>query len=61
MNPFFQDGDEQINGDGAPDLNAHGVLARAVESFDAEMLLDPFEEQFDLPDRKSTRLNSSHG
>ena len=49
MQTFLQDGDEQINGDGAPDLDAHGVLTRAVEGFDAQMLLDPFEEQFDLP------------
>ena len=25
MQPFFQNGDEQINGDGSPDLDAHGV------------------------------------
>ena len=49
MQTFFQDGDEQINGDGAPDLSAHRVGAGAIKSFDAQMLLDPFEEQFDLP------------
>ena len=49
MQTFFQNGDEQVNGDGAPDLSAHGVRTRTVESFDAQMLLDPFEEQFDLP------------
>ena len=49
MQTFFQNGDEQVNGDGAPDLGAHGVLARTVERFDAQMLLDPFEEQFHLP------------
>jgi len=49
MQTLFQNGDEQVNGDSAPDLGAHGVLTRAVESFDAQMLLDPFEEQFDLP------------
>ena len=27
----------------------HGVWAGAIKGFDAEMLLDPFEEQFDLP------------
>jgi len=46
---FFQNGDEQINGDGAPDLGAHGVGAGAIKGFDTQMLLDPFEEQFDLP------------
>ena len=49
MQAFFQNGDEQVNGDGAPDLSAHGVRTRTVEGFDAQMLLDPFEEQFDLP------------
>ena len=49
MQTFFQDGDEQINGDGAPDLSAHRVGRSAVKGFDAQMLLDPFEEQFDLP------------
>ena len=49
MQPLFEDGDEQVNRDGAPDLGAHRVLARAVKGFDAQMLLDPFEEQFDLP------------
>ena len=49
MQTFFQNGDEQINGDGAPDLGAHGIGAGAIKGFDAEMLLDPFEEQFDLP------------
>ena len=49
MQAFFQNSDEQINGDGAPDLGAHSVGAGAVKGFDAEMLLDPFEKQFDLP------------
>lgn len=49
MKRFFQDGHEQINGDGRPDLRAHGVWARAVKGFDAEMLLAPFEKRFDLP------------
>jgi len=49
MQTFFQNGDEQVNGDGAPDLGAHGVGAGAIKGFDAQMLLDPFEEEFDLP------------
>ena len=49
MQPVFQNGNEQINGDGDPDLGAHGVRACAVKGFDAQMLFDPFEEQFDLP------------
>jgi len=49
MQTFFQNGDEQINGAGDPDLGAHRVERRAVKGFDAQMLLEPFEEQFDLP------------
>ena len=49
MQTFFQNGDEQINGDRAPDLGAHGVRTGAIKGFDAQMLFDPFEEQFDLP------------
>jgi hypothetical protein len=30
-------------------LRFHGIVRRAVELFDPEMLLDPFEEQLDLP------------
>ena len=49
MQTFFQNGDEQINGDGAPNWGAHRVGAGAIKGFDAQMLLDPFEEQLDLP------------
>jgi len=49
MQAFFQNSDEQIDGDGCPDLGAHRVGRGAVEGFDAQMLLDPFEEEFDLP------------
>ncbi len=49
MQTFFQNCDEQINGDGGPDLSAHRVWRGAVKGFDAQMLLDPFEEEFDLP------------
>ena len=49
MQTFFQNGDEHVNGDGGPDLGAHRIGRRAVKSFDTQMLLDPFEEQFDLP------------
>ena len=49
MQTVFQNGDGQINGDGAPDLSAHGVWAGAVKGFAAQRLLGPFEEEFDLP------------
>ncbi len=48
MQTFLQNDEEQIDGDGAPDLCAHSVGARAVEGFDAQVLFDPFEEQFEL-------------
>lgn len=41
MQTFFQNGDEQVNGAGAPDLSAHGVGAGAIKGFDAQMLLEP--------------------
>jgi len=37
--------------DGDPDLRFHRILGRTVELLDAQMLLDPLEEQFDLPAR----------
>src|SRR3990170_3669145 len=46
---LFDDGDEHVDADRDPDLRLHGVVGRAVESFDSQMLLDPFEEQLDLP------------
>jgi len=38
-----------VGGDGAPHLRLHCVLAVAQEMFDAQVLLDPLEEQLDLP------------
>ena len=49
MQAFFQNGDEQINRDGGPDLGAHGIGRRAIKGFDAQILLEPFREQLDLP------------
>lgn len=46
---FFDDGDKDINRDGDPDLRAHGVLGCSIEGLDAQVLLNPFEEQLDLP------------
>lgn len=44
-----QDGDQRINAHGNPDLCFDGIDADAQETLDAQMLLDPFEEKFDLP------------
>ena len=49
MQTFFGDSDEDVSGDRDPYLGLDGILAGAQESFDTQMLLDPFEEQFDLP------------
>ena len=46
---FFDDGDENVHRDGDPDLGFDSVLGSAEEALDAQVLLDPFEEQFDLP------------
>jgi hypothetical protein len=46
---LFNNCDQHIGGDGTPDLRLHRILAVADKAFDTEMLLDPFEEQLDLP------------
>ena len=40
---------QHINGDGDPDLRFDRILGGAIKGLDSKMLLDPFEEQFDLP------------
>ena len=49
MKLLFNDSDQHIGGHGTPDLRLHRVLARAQKALDAQVLLDPFEEQFHLP------------
>ena len=49
MKFLLDDGDQHVSRHGAPDLRLDGVLAVAQELLDSQMLLDPFEEQFDLP------------
>src|SRR5258706_16088864 len=49
MQFLFHYGHEDINGDRDPNLSPQGVLGSAVEILDAQVLLDPFEEQLDLP------------
>ena len=46
---LLDDGDEDVDRDGNPDLRLHRVLRRAVELLDPKMLLDPLEEEFHLP------------
>lgn len=49
MKLLFDDGDQHVGGYGTPDLRLHRVLARPQKALDAQMLLDPFEEQLHLP------------
>lgn len=46
---LIENGHHQVDADGDPDLSLHGVFAQAVEGFDAKVLLDPLEEELDLP------------
>ena len=46
---LLDDRHQHVHADGDPDLRSHGVLRGAVKTFDSQMLLDPFEEQLDLP------------
>jgi hypothetical protein len=46
---LFNDGNQHVSADGRPDLSLHGVLACAEKVLDAQVLLDPFEKEFDLP------------
>ena len=49
MKFLLDDGNQHVSRHGAPDLRLDGVLAVAQELLDSQVLLDPFEEQFDLP------------
>jgi len=49
MKTLLDDSDQHVDGDSNPQLCLHRVKRSAVECFDAEVLLDPFEEKFDLP------------
>ena len=49
MKALFDDGNEDVDRDGDPDLRFHRIFRCAVEPLDTKMLFDPFEEEFDLP------------
>ena len=49
MQTFLRNRDQQVGRYGNPYLCLDGVLAGAEEDLDTQVLLDPFEEQFDLP------------
>jgi len=56
---FFNDGNKDENRKRNPDLGVDGIRCRAIEGLDAEMLLDPLEEQFNLPARSIEFCNQS--
>ena len=45
----FEVGQHEVNAEGDPNLGQHRVARGAEKSLDFQILLDPFEEQFDLP------------
>src|SRR5579863_8179116 len=46
---LLDDGNKHVDGNGDPDLRLYRVLGGAVEAFDEQVLLDPFEKELDLP------------
>ena len=46
---LIETGHHEINADGDPDLRLHCVFGCTVECLDAEVLLYPFKEKFDVP------------
>ena len=61
MQFFLDDCDQYIGRYSDPDLGLDRVLAGAEERLDAQVLLDPFEEQLDLPTLSVQRTNSQCG
>src|ERR1019366_1447178 len=49
MQSLLDDGDQNVSGDRDPDLRLDAILGSSVEGFDPQVLLDPFEKEFDLP------------
>jgi hypothetical protein len=49
LRPEFQICQEDIDTEGDPELRKDSIGCCAEKSFDLEILLDPFEEQFDFP------------
>ena len=49
MQPLLDDGHQDVDRDRDPHLGLHGVLGSSEERLDPQVLLDPPEEEFDLP------------
>jgi len=58
---LFNNRDQDIGGDGAPDLRFYRVFTVAKESLNTQMLLDPFEKQLNLPTAFIQRSNRQRG
>ena len=46
---LIENSHHQVCTDSDPDLGLYGVFAQAIKGFDAKVLLDPLEEELDLP------------
>ena len=46
---FLDNGDQNVNAYGNPDLSLYRVLGRTEKCFDTKVLLDPFEKDFYSP------------
>ena len=55
---FVRHQSDQIDANSNPDLGLHRIERVAKEVFDHQVLLEPFEEQFDLP---ALLVNGSNG
>ena len=49
MQAFLGNGDQHVSADCNPDLRLDRILVGAIKRLDSQVLLDPFEKQFDLP------------
>ncbi len=60
LKAFFDDGNEHIDRNRYPYLGFHGVFRCAVETLDSQVLLDPLEEQFNMP-AAAVKVGDGHG
>jgi len=51
VHPLAQGRDQDVDTHGDPHLGLHRIFGGTEERFDVQVLLHPFEEQFDLPPR----------
>ena len=56
--PLFEDGKQQVDADGHPNLHFDGIGRGAVEGLNTEMLLDPFEQLNDILPTNNALLKS---